>query len=200
MQRLEIKSTMTRVATVLLMLLTTATAWAQDAIDGLTYNTSGGYYEIKDAQDLIDLANYVKGGGDTYGKTFKQTANITFEHTSDWNDTSSGERNFEGIGDFFKGDYYGQGFTISGLRMSYGHGIFYCAYGAIIDGIVLADSRITNNENVGGIVGYTYENIEKDSKPAIVNNCHVRSNVLIHNIYNYEVHMGDAKKVGACTR
>ena len=181
MQRLEIKSTMTRVATVLLMLLTTATAWAQDAIDGLTYNTSGGYYEIKDAQDLIDLANYVKGGGDTYGKTFKQTANITFEHTSDWNDTSSGERNFEGIGDFFKGDYYGQGFTISGLRMSYGHGIFYCAYGAIIDGIVLADSRITNNENVGGIVGYTYENIEKDSKPAIVNNCHVRSDVLIHN-------------------
>ena len=172
---------MTRVATVLLMLLTTATAWAQDAIDGLTYNTSGGYYEIKDAQDLIDLANYVKGGGDTYGKTFKQTANITFEHTSDWNDTSSGERNFEGIGDFFKGDYYGQGFTISGLRMSYGHGIFYCAYGAIIDGIVLADSRITNNENVGGIVGYTYENIEKDSKPAIVNNCHVRSDVLIHN-------------------
>ena len=181
MQRLEIKSTMTRVATVLLMLLTTATAWAQDAIDGLTYNTSGGYYEIKDAQDLIDLANYVKGDGDTYGKTFKQTANITFEHTSDWNDTSSGERNFEGIGDFFKGDYYGQGFTISGLRMSYGHGIFYCAYGAIIDGIVLADSRITNNENVGGIVGYTYENIEKDSKPAIVNNCHVRSDVLIHN-------------------
>ena len=181
MQRLKIKSTMTRVATVLLMLLTTATAWAQDAIDGLTYNTSGGYYEIKDAQDLIDLANYVKGGGDTYGKTFKQTANITFEHTSDWNDTSSGERNFEGIGDFFKGDYYGQGFTISGLRMSYGHGIFYCAYGAIIDGIVLADSRITNNENVGGIVGYTYENIEKDSKPAIVNNCHVRSDVLIHN-------------------
>ncbi len=172
---------MTRVATVLLMLLTTMTAWAQDAIDGLTYNTSGGYYEIKDAQDLIDLANYVKGGGDTYGKTFKQTANITFEHTSDWNDTSSGERNFEGIGDFFKGDYYGQGFTISGLRMSYGHGIFYCAYGAIIDGIVLADSRITNNENVGGIVGYTYENIEKDSKPAIVNNCHVRSDVLIHN-------------------
>ena len=181
MQRLEIKSTMTRVAMTLVMLLTTMTAWAQDAIDGLTYNTSGGYYEIKDAQDLIDLANYVKGGGDTYGKTFKQTANITFEHTSDWNDTSSGERNFEGIGDFFKGDYYGQGFTISGLRMSYGHGIFYCAYGAIIDGIVLADSRITNNENVGGIVGYTYENIEKDSKPAIVNNCHVRSDVLIHN-------------------
>ena len=182
MQRLEIKSTMTRVAmTLVMMLLTTASAWAQDAIDGLTYNTSGGYYEIKDAQDLIDLANYVKDGGDTYGKTFKQTANITFEHTSDWNDTSSGERNFEGIGDFFKGDYYGQGFTISGLRMSYGHGIFYCAYGAIIDGIVLADSRITNNENVGGIVGYTYENIEKDSKPAIVNNCHVRSDVLIHN-------------------
>ena len=54
-----------RAATALLvMLLTSATAWAQDAISGLTYNTTGGYYEINDAQDLVDLANYVNGGND----------------------------------------------------------------------------------------------------------------------------------------
>ncbi len=37
---------MQRAAMLLLLLLTATTAWAQDAIDGLTYNTSGEYYEI----------------------------------------------------------------------------------------------------------------------------------------------------------
>ena len=82
----------------LMMLLTATTAGAQETISGLTYNTAGGYYEIKDAQDLVDLATYVNAGNDAYGKTFKQTANITFAHTSDWNDTSSEEHNFNGIG------------------------------------------------------------------------------------------------------
>ena len=67
----------------LMMLLTATTAGAQETISGLTYNTAGGYYEIKDAQDLVDLATYVNAGNDAYGKTFKQTANITFAHTSD---------------------------------------------------------------------------------------------------------------------
>ena len=64
-------------------------------------------------------------------------------------------------------------------------GLFYSLFrdteGAIIDGIVLSDSRITANDESGGIVGKTFQN-------SIVNNCHVRSNVLIHNIYNFEVH------------
>ena len=58
------------------MLLTTATAWAQDDIDGLTYITDGGYYEIGDADDLNALATYVNGDGETSGKTFKLTGNI----------------------------------------------------------------------------------------------------------------------------
>ena len=31
-------------------------------IEGLTYNDEG-YYEINDAQDLVDLATYVNAGG-----------------------------------------------------------------------------------------------------------------------------------------
>jgi len=191
-RKTSIKTLAARAAmTLLLAVLTATTAWAQEAISGLTYNTAGGYYEIKDEQDLKDLATYVNAGNDAYGKTFKQTANITFAHTSDWNDTSSDEHNFDGIFKNFKGSYYGQGFTISGVRMRFCHGLFYCAYGAVVDGIVLADSRITNHENTAGIVGYTYNNIEQGNKPAIVNNCHVRSNVLIHTLGNYQ-----AKQLG----
>lgn len=120
-RKTSIKTLAARAAmTLLLAVLTATTAWAQEAISGLTYNTAGGYYEIKDEQDLKDLATYVNAGNDAYGKTFKQTANITFAHTSDWNDSSSNEINFNGIGYVtkkFKGSYYGQGFTISGVRI-----------------------------------------------------------------------------------
>ena len=172
----------------LMMLLSATTAWAQEAISGLTYNTAGGYYEIPDAAALNALAAYVNAGNDASWKTFKQTANITFAHTSDWNDTSSTESNFNGIGNDtdnhpFKGSYYGQGFTISGVRMyvyKEGVGLFGYAYNATIDGIVLTDSRITGHDYTGGIVGCT----NKNSGKCIVNNCHVRSNVLIHHIEN----------------
>ena len=81
-----------------LMLLTATTAGAQETISGLTYNTEGGYYEIPDAAALNALADYVNAGNDASWKTFKQTANITFSHSSDWNDASSKESNFNGIG------------------------------------------------------------------------------------------------------
>ena len=170
-----------------LMLLTASTAGAQEAISGLTYNTEGGYYEIPDAAALNALADYVNAGNDASWKTFKQTANITFSHSSDWNDASSKESNFNGIGNDtkpFKGSYYGQGFTISGVRMYVRNtevGLFRYARNATIDGIVLTDSRITGGTVTGGIAGRTY----KDGGNCIVNNCHVRSNVLIH-IYTDE--------------
>ncbi len=60
----------------LMMLLTATTAGAQEAISGLTYNSTGGYYEINDKQDLIDLATYVNAGNTASGKWFKQTADL----------------------------------------------------------------------------------------------------------------------------
>ena len=177
------------VITLLLTLLTVATAWAQETISGLTYNTAGGYYEIPNAAALNALATYVNAGHDASGKTFKQTADITFSHNSDWNNSGSSESNFSGIGTadlYFKGSYYGQEHTISGVRMSVWDqrvGLFRNVNNATIDGIVLADSRITGYHYTGGIVGYTYT----DGSSCIVSNCHVRSDVLIHVIGNDEV-------------
>ena len=95
--------------TLLLAVVTTATAWAQEAIDGLTYNSTGGYYEINDEQDLIDLATYVNAGNNASGKTFKQTQPITM--------TGMG---FTPIGNSnaFKGTYDGGNHPITGLKAS----------------------------------------------------------------------------------
>ena len=110
--------------TLLLMLLTTVTAWAQDpaSIGSIQYNSTLGAYEINSVQNLNDLAVYVNGTG-TYstsgdettahscsGLTFKQTADITY----------TGTGNYTPIGlyvneDGFQGTFDGQGNTISGI-------------------------------------------------------------------------------------
>lgn len=110
--------------TLLLMLLTTVTAWAQDpaSIGSIQYNSTLGAYEINSVQNLNDLAVYVNGRG-TYstsgdettahscsGLTFKQTADITY----------TGTGNYTPIGlyvndDGFQGTFDGQGNTISGI-------------------------------------------------------------------------------------
>lgn len=78
-------------------------------IDGLNYNAAG-YYEIKDAQDLVDLANYVNNDNTCADMTFKVTAAI---------DMSSVE-NFAPIGNesnLFAGTFDGDGKTISNLSI-----------------------------------------------------------------------------------
>lgn len=53
MNKMKHKTKMMRLAmTLALILLTATTAWAQEAITGLTYNSAGGYYEINNAYDL----------------------------------------------------------------------------------------------------------------------------------------------------
>ena len=154
-----------RAATALLvMLLTSATAWAQDAISGLTYNTTGGYYEINDAQDLVDLANYVNGGNDAGGKTFKQTHDITMtgEHTPIGN----------ALNISFRGTFDGNHQTITGLYINKPNdgyvGLFGClTTGATVKDLTLADCDITGKYYVGGIVGRTMHG------SVTIENCHV---------------------------
>jgi len=62
--------------TLLAALLTATTAGALETITGLTYNSTDGYYEISDAQDLFNFANYVNSGNNAIDKTFKQTQDI----------------------------------------------------------------------------------------------------------------------------
>ena len=206
----------------LMMMLTTATAWAESAIGSIQYNSTGGYYEIGSVNNLNDLAVYVNGTG-TYstdvvettahncsGLTFKMTANITYTHTTAWNDAESTENNFTAIGydNAFRGTFDGQGHTISGIRIYKGgnsgtnsdQGLFGGTYdGATIRGIILTDARITGWKDTGGIVG-------SNSGTAIVSDCHVAADVTIHAVQsnaNYHGGIvgrnGDYATVSYCT-
>ena len=160
-------------------LLTSASAWAQDAISGLTYNSTGGYYEINDAQDLVDLANYVNGTANvSIGKTFRQTANIDMSSIS----------NFDPIGSVggnksFRGTYDGGNFIISNLTVSnnYGSiGLFGMIKDATIQNIVLVSPNVRavnpgfNEICLGALIGVC----DKISGTNTVENCHVISPTL----------------------
>ncbi len=163
-----------RAAMMLLVMLlsTTTTTWAQDAISGLTYNTAGGYYEISDAQDLVDLANYVNGGNDTSGKTFKQTQDITLTAAIPQIGSSSKR---------FKGTYDGGDHSISGLVISADNtyvGLFCKVDAGIVKNLCLISPNITNTYvrnrpattliGVGSIAGYIQNG-------GTIQNCHVVS-------------------------
>ena len=181
MQRLEIKSTMTRVATVLLMLLTTATAWAQfSGGDGSENNP----YEIASYDDLLTLRNNVNNG-ERYGNCyFRQTADI------DWPDGITWDR---GIGysdagsHYFRGRYDGNGNKIIGFRLATSEqnaGLFGYVLGdyrgtdatnnviAEVKNVVLVDPVITaqatsGEQYVGTLVGYVSRCVKIDDNTVI---------------------------------
>ena len=161
-------------AALAIILLTATTAGAQDAITGLTYNSAGGYYEISDAQDLVDLANYVNAT-DNYastGKTFKQTQDIDMSSIS----------NFKPIGGLggsysFAGTYDGGGHTISGLTVSidYGDiGLFGVVKGATVSNVILLSPTVTAtmtknfSVDLGALIGMCGSGSSNR-----VENCHV---------------------------
>ena len=163
----------------LMMLLTTATAWAQEAIGSIQYNSIGGYYEIGSVDNLNDLAVYVNGTGtystggsettDHYctGLWFKMTADITYTHAASEGDDYA--ENFTAIGGYysanryFNGNFDGDGHTVSGIRInktgySTSADNFQGLFGqtgikANVHDVHLTDARIKGNNYVGGIVG-----------------------------------------------
>ena len=126
----------------------TAPALAE-AIDGLTYNAAGSYYEIPNAAALTALAAYVNGGNVTSGKTFKQTADIDMQGVS-----------FTPIGNgdeiAFCGTYDGDGYVIKNIS-HYDNGTYALSglFG-LLEGTVrnvnLKDCSFTGR-NAGGIAG-----------------------------------------------
>ncbi len=161
-------------AALAIILLTAMTAWAQDAITGLTYNSTGGYYEISDAQDLVVLANYVNATENiSIGKTFKQTQDIDMSRIS----------NFTPIGSLsgyysFQGTYDGDGHTISGLtvsKVSGDIGLFGTVRGATVRNVILLSPNVkatTTNEiynvKLGALIGKC-----SSGSSNLVENCHV---------------------------
>ena len=154
------------------------------------FQKDGDNYLIKTHEDLIGLAGYVNGGGDTKGKTFLQVADIVFPHTTNWNNSASTENNYIAIGYYidtnnesrFEGTYDGGGHTISGIRIYRGdktnsdcyQGLFgIINLGSIVRNVNLADTRITGYDSTGGIVGYNY---------GTITDCTVAANVCIHSV------------------
>ena len=186
-----------RAAMLLVMMLTmTQTAWAWDGS-----GTQEDPYQIKTTGDLDLLAHRVNGThGETRqedgysGKYFKLANDINYPHSSDWNNFTSDENNFEAIGGsfdsynrIFRGHFDGNNKTISGIRIykdgsGYAddyQGIFgWTANGADIHDLTLADARITGHNDIGGIVGINGYN-------STVNRCHVAANVAICAVQSY---------------
>ena len=130
-------------------------------------------YEIASQQDLDYLARIVngKGAGSTSnncsGLTFRQTADIEYTSTTEWDFIDSFDGNFTSVGYYgrsFRGTYDGQGYTISGIRIctsgtgdnAKSIGLFgYLGDGGTVKNVVLSDANVQGYQDVGGIVGYS---------------------------------------------
>jgi hypothetical protein len=134
-------------------------------------------------QQLDMLAQRVNNGNTYNHKYFKLGADITYPHTTEWDDDTSAENNYEAIGGVddnlqynFKGNFDGNGHTISGIRIykpnANNQGLFGHTDGANIHDLTLADARITGSWQTGGIVGY-------NQWSSTITRCHVAANVTI---------------------
>jgi hypothetical protein len=164
----------------------------------MTYNIEDNCYEIADADGLCELASRVNHGNECYGLVFKMTNDIAFSYTTAWDDDTSTEHNFDGIGGHevmigntlvpsknFYGTFDGGGHTISGLRICisdyYFTGLFGCIgssveqYSATVKDVTIADARLTGWQDIGGIVGFVKPN-------CTVSGCTVAGNVTIRGI------------------
>ena len=174
----------------MLLTMTAQTAWALDPLNVFNYtfaigsDNEGEYYVVDGTEALDALATYVNVGNNASGMRFKQTADITYTHTTDWNDANSDENNFTAIGNgnYFSGIFDGAGHTISGIRIyksgQYETGnsrqaLFSRIEGATVKNVILADARITGFLDCGGIVGYVLNS-------GRIENCHALSTVTIH--------------------
>ena len=158
-------------------------------------------YTITTTAGLDQLAAYVNEGNGFKDKFFRLGNDITYSHTTDWNDANSTENNYTAISNSnntrFRGTFDGQGHTVSGIRVCKGNdnyqGLFGYTSGATIKNVNLADARIIGKQDVGGIVGYIEK---KDGNGGIVENCRVGSNVILHAIANNAYYHGGV--VGQC--
>ena len=158
--------------------------------------TEGNPYLIEYASQLDLLAQRVNGdvhnnGNNYYGVYFKLGNDISYPHTSAWNDFTSDENNFVAIGSlvnvniknsdyrYFRGHFDGNNKTISGIRIYKNgnssadmfQGIFGLTFnGADIHDLTLADTRITGQKYTGGIVG---------RNGGTVSRCHVTDDVAV---------------------
>lgn len=164
--------------------------------------TEADPYVIKYTSQLDQLADSVNNGNaykDTY---FQLGADLAYDHTTAWDDTTSIENNYTPIGYYngystawdrpFRGHFDGKGHTISGIRIytsgsdvatDSDKGIFgYITKDAVVTGITLDDARIVGYSRVGGIVGYNdgEHYYYGTAQGGTITNCVVTDSVAIH--------------------
>ena len=176
------------------------TANAAETINGLTYNETGGYYEINNADALIAFRNYVNSGHDCSGLTFKQTADITLTQ----NFTPIGYRKSKNENRKFCGTYDGGGKTISGLTITGNNASGGTSYQALfgnvenatISNLTLSGASITGGSYAGAFVGYSWGGLT-------MTNCHAVNCTVSSTGDNVGIFVGDlenpASTIKACT-
>ena len=184
-------------------------------IGGQTYCTDvdGCYFAIADEQDLIDLAEYMRGGRNRSceGLTFKMTADLDFTNMPDdcHDNKNYGKGNFLPIGMDgydFRGHFDGQGHTITGLRFDYPYtsvGLF-SVIGfpeTIIEGVTLVRPNFYGYGNVGGIVGILHAGTVRNC--AVVNGT-IRASILGGDVggivgLSGDYSSTDVKTISGCT-
>ena len=185
-----------RTAMMLAVMLMTMTAWAGT----VSFPTSSGGagtenspYLITTADELAMLAADVNSGTAYSGKYFQLKNDISFSHSSTWDDITSDENNFTPIGtssNYFKGTFDGNEKNISGIRIYKGTnnyssqevGLFGSLKGTVKK-LTLTDTRIIGYTYVGGIAGYCSSN-------STVDHCTVTSTVAIYSIMAGALHFG----------
>lgn len=178
----------------------------------LTWDSTDKYFAIADEQDLIDLAEYVRGGDDhgCEGVTFKMTADLDFTNMPDnYHDKNgNGSGNFLPIGldvgTLFKGHFDGDGHTITGLRFDYPAthvGLFRAiasAY-AVVEGVTLVSPNFSAYNDVGGIAGGLQQGIVRNC--AVVGGTLSVSNEGVGGIVGFSNYYNSSsiKSISGCT-
>ena len=171
--------------TLLMMLLTTASAWADPTFltRGDGEGTEGNPYKITNANDLMDLSVYVNGSGSYSDNTTESTNHpcdgVYFQQTADINLSGS----FHPIGDHvnnrsFSGHYDGGPYAITGLHVegSYQHaGLFGRLLRATVKNVRLVSPTVISTANqgngyAGALVGST-QTINNEAYRVTIENC-----------------------------
>ena len=182
-----------RTAMMLAVMLMTMTAWAQTVSFSGGKGTESDPYKITTTDDLNKLADDVNSGTKYTDTYFKLMNDVSYEHTSTWNDTTSTENNFTPIGNSsnsFRGTFDGNGMSISGIRIykntkdanSKNIGLF-STLGGTVKNLTLTDTRIVAYGFTGGIAATCSSN-------SVIDHCIVTSTVAVYSVQHGGLRLG----------
>ena len=176
----------------------TVSAVAKDfTADGHSGDSEADAYIIYNKDQLDMLAKMVNGTNgyaeNTFeGKYIKLANDITYTHTSNWNNANSTENNYTAIGRrnvntfyYFQGIFDGDNHTVSGIRIYKGgnsdsdmyQGLFgYVGQTGTVKNVTVSDTRVAGYRDAGSIVG---------ANLGTVTNCHASNTVAITSVSNY---------------